>query len=265
MPADAAFEFLRLIRIMSRLRGKKGCPWDREQTHESLLRCLIEEAYEFYEAVLEKDDRRMCEELGDLLLQIVFHAQLASERRAFGMAGVCRSISDKLVHRHPHVFGKIKVKDSDEVISNWEKIKRNEKGNGGRVSVLDGIPKAFPALLKALKIQKRVARVGFDWKRARPILDKIFEEIGEIRAEMKKRGRSARENLALEIGDLLFAAVNLSRHLKVDPEEALSLSNRKFERRFRNMEARIVSQGKSMKRMPLSVLDRYWEAEKLKS
>jgi MazG family protein len=259
-----ASEFLRLIRIMSRLRGRGGCPWDREQTHESLLKCLIEEAYEFHEAALSKDDGKMREELGDLMLQIVFHAQLASERKAFGMAEVCRSIADKLIRRHPHVFGRAKVRDSGEVLSRWEKIKRSEPGNR-RLSVLDGIPAAFPALLKALKLQKRAARTGFDWKRTRPILGKIMEEIGEIRAEIKKRGRPGRENLALEIGDLLFSVVNLARHLKVDPEVALSLSNRKFERRFRAMELRIASRGGCMKRMTLPALDRYWDAEKLKS
>jgi tetrapyrrole methylase family protein / MazG family protein len=265
MRRGAAGEYLRLVRIMRRLRAPGGCPWDREQTHESLLRCLIEEAYEFYEAVLEQDSQKMCEELGDLLLQIVFHAQLASEKKAFSMADVCRSIADKLTRRHPHVFGKTRVRDSDEVISNWEKIKRKEKANRSRVSVLDGIPSAFPALLKSLKIQKRVARVGFDWKTAGPILAKIREEIREIREEMAKRGRTPRLALKLEVGDLFFAAVNLARHLDVDPEEALSLANRKFERRFRGMEKSIAAGGGSMRRMPLSALDRFWEAEKLKS
>jgi tetrapyrrole methylase family protein/MazG family protein len=265
MRGDAAAEFLRLIRIMSRLRGRRGCPWDREQTHETLLKCLIEEAYEFHEAALSKNDEKMCEELGDLMLQIVFHARLATERKAFGMAEVCRSISDKLIRRHPHVFGKTKVRDSNEVLSNWEKIKRSEPGNRRLLSVLDGVPGAFPALLKALKLQKRAARAGFDWRRAKPVLDKILEETGEIRAEMKKRGRPGGESLALEIGDLLFSVVNLARHLKVDPEVALSLSNRKFERRFRRMERKIASRGGVMKRMSLSALDRYWEAEKLKS
>ncbi|OGS34777.1 MAG: nucleoside triphosphate pyrophosphohydrolase [Elusimicrobia bacterium RIFOXYB2_FULL_49_7] len=257
--------FARLVSIMRRLRSSKGCPWDREQTHETILRCLIEEAYEFYEAVLEKDDAKMCEELGDLLLQIVFHAQMAAERRAFNAADVCRAISDKLERRHPHVFGRTRVKNSDEVVSNWEKIKRTEKSNRARTSILDGIPKAFPALLKAYKIQKRAARGGFDWKRITPVIGKIEEEIREVRAEINSRAKDRRRKITLEIGDLFFAVVNLSRHLHVDPEEALSLANRKFEIRFRNVEQRLLAEGKKMRRLSLRELDRYWDAEKLKN
>jgi tetrapyrrole methylase family protein/MazG family protein len=257
--------FSRLVAIMRRLRGPKGCPWDREQSHTTILRCLIEEAYEFYEAALENDDAKMCEELGDVLLQIVFHAQMAAERGAFSAADVCNSISDKLERRHPHVFGKTAVKDSDEVVTNWEKIKRTEKGNEERKSILDGIPKGFPALLKAHKIQKRAARVGFDWKTIGPVIGKIHEEIQEIRAEMKYRGKERKKRMALEVGDLLFASVNLARHLDVDPEEALALANRKFETRFRNMEKTILLKHKSLRRLSLKELDRYWDAEKLKS
>ncbi|OGJ93778.1 MAG: nucleoside triphosphate pyrophosphohydrolase [Candidatus Raymondbacteria bacterium RifOxyC12_full_50_8] len=244
---------------MARLRGPKGCPWDREQNHRTILRCLIEEAYEFYEAALDNDPAAMCEELGDLMLQIVFHAQMAAEKRRFSMDDVLRSISDKLERRHPHVFGSAVVKDSGQVISNWERIKRNEPHNRRRVSLLDGIPAHMPAVLKAFKIQKRVGRAGFDWKDTRGIFDKIGEETGELRAAVRS-GRAYR--IRDELGDLLFSVVNLARKLDIDPEEALALTNKKFSRRFKGMEVRIARDGKKLERMSLAEMDTYWDKEK---
>jgi tetrapyrrole methylase family protein / MazG family protein len=252
-------EITRLTGIMARLRSSEGCPWDREQTHKTLLKCLIEECYEFCEAVAEKNDHKMCEELGDLLLQVVFHCQLARETGRFDLADVCAVISDKLERRHPHVFGDTSVNNSDEVVTRWEAIKRKEKGNTERKSYLDGIPHAMPALLKALKIQKRAAKVGFDWPEAAPIVDKIAEEAAELKAEIPE---SDPDRLNDELGDLLFSVVNLARRLNVDPEIALSSTNAKFNTRFRHMEAMLEKEGKRMEALPLSELDRYWDAVK---
>ena len=254
-------ELTRLYKIMQRLRRPGGCPWDREQTHESLLKCLIEESYEFHEAVMEKDYGKMCEELGDIMLQIVFHTVIAEETKKFKLADVFNSISDKLMRRHPHVFGKVSVKNSDEVVVNWEKIKRGEAGSRDRKSILDGIPSAMPAMLRSLKVQKRVAKVGFDWKKAKPIFDKIAEETRELKAEIKGKNP---ERVMQELGDVLFSVVNLARHLEVDPEEALQRTNKKFINRFKGMEERILADGKAPQDLSLRELDRYWEAEKKK-
>jgi tetrapyrrole methylase family protein / MazG family protein len=256
---SAQLELRRLYAIMKRLRAPGGCPWDREQTHASLLKCLIEECYEFHEAVMDGDPAKMCEELGDIMLQVVFHSVIARETGAFDLKNVLKTISDKLVRRHPHVFGKVKVKDSDEVVTNWEKIKRGEKSAMHRESILDGIPNAMPAMLRALKVQKRAAKAGFDWKKAGPIIDKIHEETDELKAEIRKNDP---ERLTHELGDMLFSVVNLARHLHVDPEEALQRTNRKFIHRFRGMEKKIRSQGLRLQDLSLKKLDRFWEAEK---
>ncbi|MBL8027724.1 MAG: nucleoside triphosphate pyrophosphohydrolase [Fibrobacteres bacterium] len=252
----------RLVGIMRRLRAPGGCPWDREQSHESLLKCLIEECYEFYEAVLEKDDAKIAEELGDLLLQVVFHTTLGEENGRFDLNKVASIISDKLERRHPHVFGDVKVDSSAEVVTNWEKIKRGETGNESRKSILDGIPVAMPALLKAHKIQIKAAKVGFDWKEPAPVINKVKEEISEFEAEIAEQNLTKMKS---ELGDVLFSVVNLARHFGIDPEEALSETNKKFEKRFRGMEQKVSAEGKSLNGMSLEEMDYYWEAEKKKS
>jgi tetrapyrrole methylase family protein/MazG family protein len=220
---------------------------------------LIEECYEFYDASIEKNDHKMAEELGDLLLQVVFHTTLGEEDKRFTFDEVASIIADKLERRHPHVFGNISVNNSDEVVTNWDIIKKGEKGNETRKSALDGIPLSMPALLKAHKIQTKAAKVGFDWKEPQPILNKVKEEIAEFEHELNS---ASIENMKNELGDVLFSIVNLARHYKIDPEEALALTNRKFEKRFRGMEKKIKDEGKAIASLTLEEMDKYWELEK---
>ena len=252
-------EFRELVDIMARLRASGGCPWDREQDHQSLKPYLLEEAYELLEAIDAGNDPKLCEELGDLLLQIVFHAQIGSEEDRFDIADVCRGISGKLLNRHPHVFGDVQVRDSDEVIDNWERIKRAEPLNEGRSSVLDGVPHTLPALQKATKVQKRVAKVGFDWDDHHGPADKVREELGEVQRAAEAGDRDA---LVAEIGDLLFAVVNLARRLGVDSEDALRLAVTRFGERFRLMEQRAEAEGIRMQGLSLAELDELWDAAK---
>jgi tetrapyrrole methylase family protein/MazG family protein len=204
----------------------------------------------------------MCEELGDIMLQIVFHSQMASEYNDFDMAEVLKRICDKLERRHPHVFGNTKVKDSSEVLVNWDTIKGKENQHPRRDSVLDGVPRALPALQKAMKLQKKAAKVGFDWKDTDPVMEKIQEEFGELKRALKKKNDL---HIQEEIGDLLFSIVNLARHLNLDPERALNLTNRKFKSRFQEMEKKIKKTGKTMASLSLEELDLYWDREKLKT
>ncbi|HZD61130.1 MAG TPA: nucleoside triphosphate pyrophosphohydrolase [Anaerolineae bacterium] len=243
-----------LVEIMSRLRGPQGCPWDKEQTHESLRRYLIEEAYETIEAIDENDPKHLKEELGDLLLQIVFHSQIASETGQFTMDDVSGGIITKLIRRHPHIFGEVEVSSAREVVINWEKIKDQEKG---KASALSGIPKSLPALLYAFKLQAKAARVGFDWEDVDGALEKISEEVDELRRA--KRGEGSIED---EIGDLLFAVVNVARHLDVDPELALKRTCDKFERRFSYMEEKSASENKHLVDMSLQEKDKLWDEAK---
>jgi len=252
-------EFSELVDLMARLRAPGGCPWDREQDHQSLKPYLLEEAYEVLEAIDRGSDEKLCDELGDLLLQIVFHAQIGSEEGQFDIAAVCRGISGKLLNRHPHVFGDAHVRDSDEVIDNWERIKRAEPLNEDRVSILDGVPKALPALQKATKVQKRVAKVGFDWDDHHGPADKVHEELEEVQAAVESGDP---ERLVAEIGDLLFAVVNLARRLGVDSEDALHLAVARFGERFRLMEQRAEAEGIEMQGLSLAELDRLWDAAK---
>lgn len=249
-------EFDRLVEIMARLRGPDGCPWDAQQTHESLRPYLLEEAYEVLEAIDDSDPGRLSGELGDLLLQVVFHAELARERGDFDVADVCRKISDKLQYRHPHVFGTVEVENADEVVTNWERLKRQEDEHQERQSALDGVPRELPALQQADKLQKRAAKVGFDWQNEQGPLHKIAEELQEVQqAEDPTQA-------AHEIGDLLFAVCNYARFLKVEPETALREANRRFTTRFKSVEAQAAGQGRKLAEMTLAEMDVLWERAK---
>jgi tetrapyrrole methylase family protein/MazG family protein len=248
----------RLVAIVARLRGPDGCPWDREQTHASLLSALLEEVYEFFEAVEERDVAKMREELGDLLLQIALHSQMAAEQGDFTIDEVAAEISEKLIRRHPHVFGTEKADTAQQVIANWERIKRIEK-KAERPSLVDGIPAAIPALLRAEKVQRRVARVGFDWTDIQPVLDKVEEEFAEFRNAI---GSNDIEDAAGELGDILFALVNVARHRKICAEDALRLTIAKFSRRFRYIESRFAEQGKELENATLAEMDVVWEESK---
>ena len=251
--------FEELVSIMTRLRSPTGCPWDREQTHQTLRPYLIEEAYEVLDALDNRDDGDFRDELGDLLLQVVFHAQIATEEQRFDIDDVARAINDKLVRRHPHVFGNIRADTADEVLTNWEKIKREEKGGKSRKSVLDGLPASMPALLHAYRIQEKVARVNFDWDDVKAVLLKVSEEIDEVSKALEQGDK---KHIEEEMGDLLFSMVNLSRHLNVPPEDALRRSNDKFMRRFRYIEAALELRGENLERATFEELDALWEEAK---
>jgi tetrapyrrole methylase family protein/MazG family protein len=249
-----------LLELMRRLRGPGGCPWDREQTHETLRSYLLEEAYEALDAIDRQDWQDLGAELGDVLLQVVFHAQIAAEAGHFTMADVCRAIVDKLVHRHPHVFGDEQVEGAGEVLSNWEQLKRQERSGTQRPdSALDGIPAHLPALLRAQRVQGRAARVGFDWDGVQGPLDKVEEEFAELRREWQSGSSPGTEE---EFGDLLFAMVNVARFLEVDAEGALRQAATKFERRFRAVEAAFQRQGRQLAGATLADMDALWEQVK---
>ena len=257
----------RLLDIMTRLRDpESGCPWDVEQTFATIAPYTIEEAYEVAGAIAEDDMEALRGELGDLLLQVVFHAQMAREAGHFDFAAVADAVSDKMVRRHPHVFAETKIASVAAQSRAWEDHKEQERlassGNSGTASpgALDGVPAALPALLRAEKLGKRASRVGFDWPDSPPVLAKIREEIGELEAEMVNGGTAAR--LEHEIGDLLFACANLARHLKINPETALRQANRRFERRFGRVEALTEEAGGSIADTPLEELEARWEQAK---
>lgn len=247
-------KFDRLVRIMETLRSEKGCPWDRVQTHDTLKRYLIEETYELIEAIEQKDIKAIKEELGDLLLQIVFHSQIEKEKGNFDINDVIETIIQKMIGRHPHVFGSLEFKTPEEVLAQWDDRKKEE----GKLheSILEGIPKSLPALLRAYKIQSRVAKVGFDWESVDGVIDKIKEEIKEVEEAIKSGEKNKIEE---EVGDLLFSIVNLARFLKIDPEAALRSTNRKFEERFKKLEKIAKERGKQLKDMSLSEMDTLWE------
>ena len=245
-----------LLRIMAHLRAPDGCPWDREQTHATLRASVIEEAYEVAAAISADDDANLREELGDLLLQVVFHAQLARERGGWDFDAVATGIVQKLVRRHPHVFGSENAADSAAVLTRWEEIKREEKG-AQHESLLDGISEGLPALIRAEKIQKRAAKIGFDWNELPPVIAKIREELAEVEAVL-----SDPRKVEDEIGDLLFSVVNLARKLKVDGEVALQNATDKFSSRFRQVEAIAKQRNLSLEKMSLAELDVIWEEVK---
>ncbi len=252
----------RLRAIAARLRAPDGCPWDREQTHASLRGALVEETYETLAAIDAGDDVNLCEELGYLLLHVVMHAQMASERGAFAFDDVAAGVADKMVRRHPHVFGAETLADSAAVLGRWEEIKRGEKGNaatdrdGGGGSLLDGVPDALPALVRAQKISTKAARVGFDWREPAEVLAKVREEVAEVAAETDPARR------AEEIGDLLFATVSLSRWEKADAEGLLRAATDKFARRFRWVEAHLRARGLAWEAVPFEALDALWNEAK---
>jgi tetrapyrrole methylase family protein/MazG family protein len=251
--------FTRLVKIMSKLRAPGGCPWDRKQTHKSLIPYLVEETYELKDALLARKPERMREEMGDLLLQIVFHAQLASERGRFDAADVADGIADKLIRRHPHVFGPNRRKlTSSQVLGNWERIKLAEKSDS-TASVLEGLTKSMPALLRAYRVQEKVAQYGFDWQRAEDVEAKLREDVDEFHAALKQRNGQA---VAEELGDLLFTLVNLARHLKVDPETALNATSEKFARRFTMVEKNLKRRGIDPAKAGLDQLEEEWQAVK---
>lgn len=247
----------RLREIVARLRAPDGCPWDREQTHSSLRALLVEECHEVIDAIERSDDANLREELGDLLLHVVMHAQMAEERGAFDLEHVAAEICEKMIRRHPHVFGDSAASNSEEVLQQWDAIKRKEKGVDS--GVLDGVAASLPALLRAQTLQKKAARVGFDWPDAEPVFAKLGEETAEIREAVSVNDPAAIES---EIGDLLFSAVNLARKLGVDAETALAGANKRFSARFRRIEESLRAQGRRPEDAPLEELDRLWEQAK---
>jgi len=257
---SASERFAELVEIMARLRGEGGCPWDREQTHESIKPYFVEETYEVLEAIDEGDAGKLREELGDVLLQVVFHARMAEEAGAFAIADVLRAINEKLIRRHPHVFGSVQADTAQEVLFNWEEIKRAErKRANGAASALDGVPRELPALLRAHRLQEKASRVGFDWKEAREVLKKVEEELGELKTAMEGQ---APERVEAELGDLLFSLVNLSRFVAVNPEEALRKTIGRFIARFRFIEEELAGQGRSLKDSTLPEMDALWDRAK---
>ena len=253
-------DFQALVEVMARLRDPQGgCPWDLEQTPQTLKRYVIEEAYEVVEAIDGGDPAKLREELGDLLLQVVFLSQLAAECGQYTVADVARGIVEKLVRRHPHVFGDVSVDGTDQVLANWEQIKRSERGYEDRTSILDGIPAGLPALMRALEVSKRVVRVGFEWPSVSEVLDKVEEETAELRAEIAQ-GDAARA--ADELGDLLFTLVNVARQLQVDPEDALRRMTRRFAARFRRIEAHAAATGRRVQDLSLAEMEQAWQAAK---
>lgn len=263
LPA-AAFESLKrrglkdLETVLNRLRAPGGCPWDAEQTHFSLKTDLIEESFEVLEAIDDKDDAALCEELGDLLLQVVFHAAIARDRCAFDMRDICTGIVDKLIYRHPHVFGSLNVKDSAEVLVNWDKLKQTEKDYKTVTDTMRAVPKSFPALMRSAKVQKRAAKVGFDWPDVSGAILKLREETEELNAAIGTDAEAFDE-----LGDLLFSAVNAARLLKLDPELALIKATEKFIDRFEQVEQKVIQSGLDMRNMQLNELDFIWNEVKL--
>ena len=253
--------FYELVDIMRKLRAPDGCPWDREQTHKSLLPYLLEETYEVMESVEENDPNRLKEELGDLLLQIVFHAQIASDSDKFDIDDVAKSLSDKLVRRHPHVFEKKAEISSEQVTINWEKIKleQDTPKNGVSNSVLSGVPKTLPALLRAYRVQEKAARFGFDWEKVADIIVKFDEEVAELKAELSAQNDAGIEE---ELGDLLFTVVNVARFLKIDPENALNRITNKFKRRFEYIEHHLADNNRTVADATLEEMDKLCEESK---
>ena len=245
--------FGKLLDIMDEIREK--CPWDRKQTMQSLRHLTIEETYELGDAILENDLPEIKKELGDLLLHIVFYAKIAAETNSFDIADVIKEINKKLIYRHPHVFGDVKAETEEEVAKNWEKLKLKE----GKKSILEGVPKSLPALVKASRIQDKAACSGFDWEKPEQVFEKVQEEINELQEEVLNRNN---EKIESEFGDVLFSLINYARFLKIDPESALERTNKKFIQRFQFLEKESIKAGKQLSEMTLEEMDVYWEKSK---
>ena len=256
---EKADAFLRFLNVLDTLRVK--CPWDAKQTNESLRANTIEEVYELTDAILDDDVNNIKKELGDVLLHIGFYSKIASEKQQFDIADVCTTLTDKLIFRHPHIYGNVSAESPEEVSKNWEQIKLKEKG--GNKTVLSGVPNSLPSLIKANRIQEKAANVGFDWEEKEQVWDKVKEEASEVEAEIKAGNK---EKLEQEFGDLMFAVVNAARLYGVNPENALEKTNRKFIRRFNYLEAKAKEKGKNLKEMSLAEMDEIWdEAKKLET
>ncbi len=248
----------KLAEIAARLRAKDGCPWDIEQSNESLKPYLIEEAYEVYDAIDNKNDKNLKEELGDLLYLIFSHTQIKKEDEIFDIDDVAAGVIEKLIRRHPHVFGEESIKNSEEVSDRWEQIKKSEKSK--EESILDGVPKNLPSLLKAYRIQEKVSRIGFEWEKVSGAIEKLDEEIAELKEALEKNNK---DMIVEEAGDMLFSIVNILRYIKVNPEEALNGTTKKFTKRFKYIEKSVSKSGKNMEDMTLKELDLLWEESKL--
>lgn len=248
--------FERLLNIMDDLREK--CPWDKKQTIESLRHLTIEETFELSDAILKNDMNELKKELGDILLHIVFYAKIASETRQFDIADVMNSLCEKLIFRHPHIYGDVKVSNEEDVKQNWEKLKQKEKD--GNKTVLSGVPNSMPALLKAYRIQEKARAVGFDWEKPEQVFDKVQEELNELNSEIKKEDNISK--IEDEFGDVLFSLINYARFLNVNPEDALERTNKKFIKRFTYMEQKIKEQGKQIADCTLAEMDVYWNEAK---
>lgn len=249
--------FNKLREIIAVLRGPNGCPWDKKQTHESLKKYLIEEAYELIEAIDEDDIDHIIEELGDVLLQVLLHAQIGEDEGFFSIEDIIQGLSEKMIRRHPHVFGEVEAENVDEVLQNWQSIKAEEKGEKP-ASLLDGIPASYPQLLKAEALQKKAAKVGFDWEEVSSIWDKVREEIKEFEIETENNN----ENMISEFGDILFAFVNIARYYQINPEEALNRTNKKFYHRFLYIEEKVRESGKDISSFSVDQLDAFWNEAK---
>ena len=254
------YELNDLLDIMKLLRSEKGCPWDREQTHDSLKKYLIEEAYEVLEAIDQKDKDKVCDELGDVLLQIVFHSQIANEENKFDINDVITAVCRKMITRHTHVFGEAKADTAEDVVGNWEAIKKKEKGFEDQTSALKDVPSNLPALMRSFKVQQKAAQVGFDWDNIDEVFAKVKEEVFELEDVYKSKNV---ERITDELGDVFFSLVNLSRFLKVSPELALTSTINKFIKRFEFVENESIKQGRKLEEMTLSEMDELWNMAKI--
>jgi len=253
------YDFNDLLKIMEKLRSENGCPWDKEQTHESLRIYMIEETYEVLEALDAKDKGKFCNELGDLLLQIVFHAQIAKENGDFQIDDVTTEVCSKLISRHPHIFGDVKADTAEQVLVNWEAIKKKEKKLKSQTGVLKDVPKNLPALMRSYKVQQKAAQVGFDWDDIKDVFAKVDEELDELKEAHSSKDA---DRIADELGDVLFSIVNLARFLNVQPELALTSTVNKFIKRFEYVEEQSIKQGKKLEEMSLAEMDELWNEAK---